>query len=79
MTLCIDVLTYTARQDLKERHVNMIGFSSILGVYGHENMQMLHHSLITYSGLFLSAGKIVFLAGPGVAVISYLVVGTILW
>jgi hypothetical protein len=30
-------------------------------------------------GLFLSAGKAIFIGGPGVAVISYLVVGTILW
>jgi hypothetical protein len=35
--------------------------------------------LTRFSGLFLSAGKSIFLAGPGVAVISYLVVGTILW
>jgi amino acid permease len=51
-----------ARQDLKERHVNMLAFSSALGV-----------------GLFLGGGRIIFMAGPGLAVIAYLLVGTVMW
>ncbi|KAK3381753.1 amino acid permease-domain-containing protein [Podospora didyma] len=50
------------KRTLKERHVNMIGFSFVLGV-----------------GLFLSAGKIIFMAGPGLAVVAYLVTGTLIW
>ena len=50
------------RQTLKERHVNMIGFSTVLGL-----------------GLFLSAGKAIYMAGPGAAVLAYLVAGTIMW
>lgn len=50
------------RQSLKERHVNMIGFSTVLGL-----------------GLFLSAGKAIYLAGPGAAVVAYLVAGTVMW
>lgn len=50
------------RQTLKERHVNMIGFSTVLGV-----------------GLFLSSGKAIFMAGPGAAVLAYIVMGTVMW
>lgn len=50
------------KQTLKERHVNMIGFSTVLGL-----------------GLFLSAGKAIYLGGPGAAVLAYLVAGTIMW
>ncbi|KAF2702785.1 amino acid transporter [Pleomassaria siparia CBS 279.74] len=50
------------RQTLKERHVNMIGFSTVLGV-----------------GLFLSGGKAIYMAGPGGAVLAYLLAGTIMW
>jgi len=50
------------RQTLKERHVNMIGFSVVLGV-----------------GLFLSTGKCIFISGPGMAVIAYLLMGTLMW
>ncbi|KAK3983867.1 amino acid permease-domain-containing protein [Cladorrhinum sp. PSN332] len=50
------------RRTLKERHVNMIGFSMVLGV-----------------GLFLSSGKAIFIAGPGLTVIAYLFMGTIMW
>ncbi|KAK4445450.1 amino acid permease-domain-containing protein [Podospora aff. communis PSN243] len=50
------------RQTLKERHVNMIGFSVVLGV-----------------GLFLSAGKCIFISGPGMAVIAYVLMGTLMW
>jgi amino acid transporter len=48
------------RQTLKERHVNMIGFSNAVGV-----------------GLFLSAGTTIFTAGPGAAVLAYIVSGSI--
>ena len=50
------------RQTLKERHVNMIGFSVVLGV-----------------GLFLSTGKCIFISGPGMTVIAYLLMGTLMW
>jgi len=30
-------------------------------------------------GLFLSAGKSIFLAGPGMAVIAFLIMGTVMW
>jgi amino acid transporter len=30
-------------------------------------------------GLFLSGGKILYLAGPGLAVIAYLLMGTVMW
>lgn len=55
-------LLTASRQTLKEHHVNMIGFSTVLGV-----------------GLFLSAGKAIFLAGPGAAVLAYIVTGSIIW
>jgi hypothetical protein len=32
-----------------------------------------------HSGLFLSAGKAIFISGPGVAVIAYLLMGTLMW
>lgn len=57
-----DVGRTELRQTLKERHVNMIGFSTVLGL-----------------GLFLSAGKAIYMAGPGAAVVAYLVAGTIMW
>ncbi|KAK0636733.1 amino acid permease-domain-containing protein [Bombardia bombarda] len=50
------------RRSLKERHINMIGFSMVLGV-----------------GLFLSSGKVVSIAGPGGAILAYLVMGTLMW
>ncbi|KAK3324465.1 amino acid permease-domain-containing protein [Cercophora scortea] len=50
------------KKTLEERHVNMIGFSVVLGV-----------------GLFLSAGKVIFIAGPGLAVLAYLLMGTLMW
>jgi amino acid transporter len=53
---------YYYRQDLKERHVNMMAFSSALGV-----------------GLFLGGGRVIFLAGPGLAIIAYLLMGTVMW
>lgn len=57
-----DVPQTELRQTLKERHVNMIGFSTVLGL-----------------GLFLSAGKAIYMAGPGAAVLAYLVAGTVMW
>lgn len=50
------------RQELKERHVNMMAFSACLGV-----------------GLFLQSGRIIFLAGPGLAFIAYMLMGTVMW
>jgi yeast amino acid transporter len=70
------------RQTLKERHVNMIGFSMVLGVYvaaasfTHLSLKRADH---LFSGLFLSSGKAIFLAGPGAAVIAYLLMLTLMW
>ncbi|KAK3312521.1 amino acid permease-domain-containing protein [Apodospora peruviana] len=50
------------RRTLEEKHVNMIGFSVVLGV-----------------GLFLSSGKVIFIAGPGLAVLAYILMGTLMW
>jgi len=57
-----DIPRTELHQTLKERHVNMIGFSTVLGL-----------------GLFLSAGKAIYMAGPGAAVLAYLVAGTVMW
>ncbi len=36
--------------------------------------------LLTASrGLFLQAGKVIVLAGPGLAVFAYLIMGTVMW
>ncbi|KAH0565197.1 hypothetical protein GP486_001413 [Trichoglossum hirsutum] len=50
------------RRTLSERHVNMIAFSSVVGI-----------------GLFLQAGKIVSYAGPGLAILAYLITGSVTW
>ncbi|KAF2177156.1 hypothetical protein K469DRAFT_733062 [Zopfia rhizophila CBS 207.26] len=50
------------RRTLKERHVNIIGFSTMLGV-----------------GLFLSSRKAIFVAGPGAAILSYIIVSSVMW
>jgi amino acid permease len=50
------------RRSLTERHVNMIAFSSTIGI-----------------GLFLQSGKILYLIGPGGAVLAYLIMGSLLW
>ncbi|ERF69015.1 hypothetical protein EPUS_06702 [Endocarpon pusillum Z07020] len=50
------------RQDLDERHVNMIAFSSVLGI-----------------GLFLQAGRVIYYAGPSLALFAYLLTGTVMW
>jgi amino acid transporter len=43
-----------------------------------------HVNMIAFSacvgiGLFLQAGKVIFLTGPGLAVFAYLIAGSILW
>ncbi len=53
---------YLGRRALNERHVNMIAFSSTIGI-----------------GLFLQSGKILYLIGPGGAVLAYLLMGSLLW
>lgn len=50
------------RRDLGERHINMIAFSTIVGV-----------------GLFLQNGRVIYLAGPGLAWIAYILMGTAIW
>ncbi|KAH8687915.1 amino acid permease/ SLC12A domain-containing protein [Tricladium varicosporioides] len=50
------------RRCLNERHVNMIAFSSTIGI-----------------GLFLQSGKVMYLIGPGGAVLAYLLMGSVLW
>jgi yeast amino acid transporter len=55
-----DTLPY--RRSLGERHVNMITFSSTVGI-----------------GLFLQSGKMIYLIGPGGALIAYLLMGSLMW
>jgi amino acid transporter len=40
---------------------------------------MISFSITVGVGIFLSSGKVIFLAGPGVAVIVYILMGTCLW
>ena len=40
---------------------------------------MIGFSTVLGVGLFLTVGKAIFLAGPGVAVLAYLVAGSITW
>jgi amino acid transporter len=57
------VVTKTSgREDLKERHVNMIAFSACVGI-----------------GMFLQSGKVIYLAGPGLAVTAYILSGSVMW
>jgi amino acid transporter len=56
------MLIMKGRQTLKERHVNMMAFSSVVGM-----------------GFFLQAGKVIYYAGPGLAVFAYLITGTVMW
>lgn len=56
----------------------MIGFSSVLGVYVPKMTNMFIKA-DTHRGLFLSGGKAIFLARPGVTIVAYLVVGSVLW
>lgn len=50
------------RRGLNERHINMIGFSCVVGV-----------------GFFLQNGRVINLGGPGIAWVSYLLVGFIIY
>lgn len=54
--------SHSFRPDLKERHTNMIAFSTIVGI-----------------GFFLQAGRVTYLAGPGLAWIAYILTGTAVW
>jgi len=40
---------------------------------------MIAFSACIGTGLFLQSGKVVFLAGPGLAVVAYLLSGSIIW
>lgn len=40
---------------------------------------MIAFSITVGVGIFLSSGKVIFLAGPGVAVFVYILMGTTLW
>lgn len=51
-----------SRKDLRETHVNMMAFSTCVGV-----------------GLFLQGGRVMYLAGPGLAILAYLLGGSIIW
>jgi amino acid transporter len=49
-----------------------------------QGLEERHVSMIAFSvtvgiGLFLSSGKVLFLTGPGVAVVVYILVGLSLW
>ncbi|KAI9860947.1 MAG: hypothetical protein M1813_005626 [Trichoglossum hirsutum] len=50
------------REDLSERHVNMIAFSGTIGI-----------------GIFLTSGRILHDAGPGGAILAYVLTGTVFW
>jgi amino acid transporter len=56
------LIAHAARKTLNERHVNMIAFSSVVGI-----------------GLFLQAGKIISYVGPGLAVVAYILTGSVMW
>lgn len=53
---------HSIRPQLKERHTNMIAFSTVVGI-----------------GFFLQSGRVIYLAGPGLAWIAYILMGTVLW
>lgn len=57
---------------------------AILTTDNSHGLKERHVSMIAFSvtvgiGLFLSSGKIIYLTGPGVAVIVYLLMGISLW
>jgi amino acid permease len=52
--------------------------------YRRRSLSERHVNMITFSatigiGLFLQSGKIMYLIGPGGAVLAYLIMGTLLW
>jgi amino acid permease len=56
----------------------------ILTMNDSEDLKERHVTMIAFSvtvgvGLFLSSGKVIYLAGPGVAVVVYILVGISLW
>jgi amino acid permease len=56
----------------------------ILTTNDSEGLRERHVTMIAFSvtvgvGLFLSSGKVIYLAGPGVAVVVYILVGISLW
>jgi len=57
---------------------------AILTIYDSEGLKERHVSMIAFSvtvgvGLFLSSGKVIYLTGPGVAVIVYILMAISLW
>ncbi|KAM7185596.1 Amino acid permease domain containing protein [Naviculisporaceae sp. PSN 640] len=44
-----------------------------------KHVNMIGFSMALGVGLFLSSGKVIFLAGPGLAVLAYLLTGTLMW
>lgn len=42
-------------------------------------MNMIAFSACVGIGLFLQSGKVIFLAGPGLAVVAYLIAGSVMW
>jgi yeast amino acid transporter len=40
---------------------------------------MIAFSSVVGIGLFLQAGKVVYYAGPGMAVLAYIITGTVMW
>jgi amino acid transporter len=56
----------------------------MLTYFKRRDLKERHVNMIAFSvtvgiGLFLQSGKVIFLAGPGLAVIAYLLVGSIMW
>ncbi|KAM7188480.1 Amino acid permease domain containing protein [Rhypophila sp. PSN 637] len=44
-----------------------------------KHVNMIGFSMALGVGLFLSSGKVIYLAGPGLAVLAYLLMGTLMW
>jgi amino acid transporter len=46
---------------------------------GERHVNMMTFSAVVGMGFFLQSGRVIYLAGPGLAVIAYLLMGTIIW
>lgn len=46
---------------------------------GERHVNMIAFSATIGIGLFLQSGKVIYLIGPGGAVLAYLIMGTVLW
>ena len=58
--------------------------SSVLLTITRQDLDEIHVSMISFSacvgvGLFLQSGRVIYLTGPGLAFIAYLITGTVMW